>query len=265
MTRARRLAKAHLPGRLPPFDRAGCLARIAAAQAFALFDHLPQVHLFVKDRSHRFVQVNAALWRLLGCRGGEEMLGRNDFDFSPPALAAQYVEEDRAVMERGVALVDRPWLVLGADGVPLWYLSSKHPLRDAGGAVFGICGVLRPCAPGRETPPQYARLAPALEAVLSRYAEPLTVAELARCARLSVSQLQREFRRLLHLTPSGYLLRVRMLMARRFLEQGSAPVGAIALDTGFYDQSHFTRTFRAATGMRPLDYRRRFGAGGGGR
>jgi len=31
----------------------------------------------------------------------------------------------------------------------------------------------------------------------------------------------------------------------------------IAQDTGFYDQSHFIRTFRAATGLTPAVYRKR--------
>ncbi len=244
-----------------PFDRDAILARVAATQAFALFDHLPQVYLFVKDRHHRFIRANAALWRLNGLASEDGMIGRTDFDFHPPSLAAQYVEEDRLVMRRRTPLVDRPWLVPGADRVPLWYLSSKRPLLDAAGAVIGLCGVLRPCAQLGEAPAEYRRLAPALEMVLARYAEPIAVDDLARQARLSVSQLQREFRRLLGQTPSEYILRVRVLMARRRLEQGTTPVGAIALDTGFYDQSHFTRTFRAITGMRPLDYRRRFGIG----
>src|SRR5207249_2760688 len=103
----------------------------------------------------------------------------SDFDFHPPSLAAQYVEEDRQVMKRRMPLIDRPWLVPGADRVPLWYLCSKLPLLDAAGAVIGICGVMRPCAHLGEAPPEYRRLAPALAAVLARYAEPLTVGELA--------------------------------------------------------------------------------------
>ncbi len=247
-----------------PFDGAGVLARSSAAQAFALFERLPQVYLFVKDRQHRFVQINEAMWRLHGCAGADGMLGRTDFDFHPPALAAQYVAEDRVVMERGTALVDQPWLVTGADGVPQWYLSSKHPLRDGAGGLLGLCGLLRPIAHRHEVPPHYRRLAPVLELVSTRYAEALTITALARAAGLSISQLQREFARLLQLTPSAYLLRVRVLMARRQLEQTADAVGAIALDCGFYDQSHFTRTFHAHTGMRPRDYRQRFGVAGGG-
>ena len=60
------------------------------------------------------------------------------------------------------------------------------------------------------------------------------------------------------MSPTDYLLKVRLLMARRLLEQGQAQVGDVAQQCGFYDQSHFSRAFRAATGLRPLDYRKRF-------
>jgi AraC-like DNA-binding protein len=246
------------PAATAPFDAPGVLGGVTGEVAFALFDQLPDTFLFVKDRAGRFVRVNTALWRLHGCRDAGGMLGRTDFDFHPPALAAQYVAEDGEVMHARRPLLDRPWLVPGADGVPLWYQSSKLPLVDTTGAVVGIAGVMRPSAHAGSAPAAYVRLAPALEAVLSGYGRPLTIAGLARRAHLSLSQFQREFRRLLHLTPSDYLLRVRMLMARRRLERSADPVGAIALDTGFYDQSHFTRAFRRHTGMTPLAYRRCF-------
>ena len=56
----------------------------------------------------------------------------------------------------------------------------------------------------------------------------------------------------------GPELKVRLLMARRQLEQTSTPVGEIAHECGFYDQSHFTRAFRKSIGLRPLEYRARF-------
>jgi transcriptional regulator GlxA family with amidase domain len=56
-----------------------------------------------------------------------------------------------------------------------------------------------------------------------------------------------------------YMMRVRLLAARHRLELSRAPVGQIALECGFYDQSYFTKCFKSALGMKPLDYRRRFG------
>jgi PAS domain S-box-containing protein len=172
-----------------------------------LFDHLPDVYLFVKDREHRFVRVNSSMLILHGVRTEAEMIGRTDFDFHPPAHAAQYVEEDARVMDSGRALVDQAWLVQDSDGLPQWYLSSKLPVRDARGNVCGLAGVLRPFSRGSAAPAHYDRLTAACEFVLRHYAEPIAVSDLARRANISVSQLQREFQRLFGMTPSDYLLR----------------------------------------------------------
>ena len=64
--------------------------------------------------------------------------------------------------------------------------------------------------------------------------------------------------RLLGMSPTDYVTKLRVLLARRALERSDQAVGAIALDLGFYDQSHFTRVFRRATGLTPLAYRQRF-------
>lgn len=223
-----------------------------------LFDVLPNIFLFIKDRRHRYVKVNPALFSLHGCRAESEMLGRTDFDFNPPTLAAQYVEEDRRVMTTRVPLIDQVWLVQSADRMPNWYISSKFPVFGARNAVIGIAGVMRLYDHAGAAPGDYRRLTRACEFVLANYAQPIAIADLASRANLSASQLQREFRRLFGMNPGDYILRVRLLMARRQLEETFNPVGQIALDCGFYDQSHFTRAFHASTGLRPLEYRRRF-------
>lgn len=243
--------------------------RVAEPGVWAeLFDVLPEVFLFIKDRQHRFVKVNRSECSLHGCKTEAEIIGKSDFDFHPPALAAQYVEEDRVVMESGRAQTDKVWLVQGADGTPRWYFSSKFPVKDKGGAVIGVAGVMRPYEGAGNAPGDYQRLTRACDYVLSHYGEAIVVEDIAKRAHLSASQLQREFRRLFGMSLGDYLLRVRLIMARRKLEAAGEAVGRIALDCGFYDQSHFTRAFRRATGLSPMAYRRRFAptarrAGGG--
>ncbi len=223
-----------------------------------MFDALPDIYLFVKDRQHRFVKANRSELQLHNCKTDADIFGRTDFDFHPPALAAQYVEEDRRVMSTRRALVDQPWLVQGADGMPRWYFCSKFPLLGRRGAVIGVAGVMRGCDQVGKAPSDYHRLTRACAFVLANYAQPIAIAELAKCAHLSASQLQREFARLFRMTPGDYVLRVRLLMARRQLASTNETVGRIALGCGFYDQSHFTRAFRGSTGLSPLEYRRRF-------
>jgi AraC-like DNA-binding protein len=227
-------------------------------QLLQLFDHLPRVYLFMKDRQGRFMKANRAELSLHGLRTEAEMIGRTDYDFHPPAMAAQYVEEDGRVMRSGRPLCDQVWLVMGHDKLPRWYLCTKIPLHDRRGKSLGIAGVMRPFDQSGPSPSQYSRLTPVMEFVLANYGQRIEIAELARLAHLSVSQFQREFRRLFAMSAGDYLLKVRLLIARRRLEDGSDPVGQVALDCGFYDQSHFNRAFRAQMGMPPLEYRRKF-------
>lgn len=223
-----------------------------------LFDYLPRVYLFIKDSESRFVKVNRPFVQLHGFRDESEILGKNDFAFHPPALAAQYIEEDRLVMDSGTPLPDQVWLVLGSDQMPRWYVSTKMPLMGRNGRPAGIAGVMRPYEHAGPAPADYHRLTPVMEFVLANFGERISIQKLAELANLSVSQLQREFKRLFAMSPSDYLMKVRLLMARRKLEKTGESIGSIALDCGFYDQSHFTKTFRADLGMPPLEYRKQF-------
>jgi AraC-like DNA-binding protein len=236
----------------PAADHAGS----AAEQVLALFDALPEVYLFVKDRESRFVKVNAAWLRLHGCRSAAEAIGRTDYDFHPPALADQYVADDQRVLRSGRPLRDQPWLVADHTGLPQWYLCTKLPLIDASGQVSGLAGVLQPYGHAGHAPDEYRRLTPALEYVVAHHGQPLTVSDVARRAGLSASQVQREFRRLFGMTVGDYILRLRLLISRRRLRTTADAVGRIATDCGFYDQAHFTRAFKKHTGQTPLEYRR---------
>jgi AraC-like DNA-binding protein len=223
-----------------------------------LFDHLPRVYLFVKDAKGRFVKVNKGELELHGCASDADILGKTDFDFHPPAMAMQYIAEDQRVMASGKPLADQIWLVMGFDKMPRWFVSTKIPLFDKNGQPIGIAGVMRHYEQTGQSGSEYARLTPVMEHVLKRYADEISVETLAEKCFLSVSQLQRLFRKLFRLSPMGYVQRVRLLMSRRLLEETDAPISSIAVDCGFYDLSHFSHTFRNYTGVSPAAYRKRF-------
>ena len=96
----------------------------------------------------------------------------------------------------------------------------------------------------------------ALHTMHRRYAENLQVADLA-AASLSKSQFNRKFQRMFATTPREYLLRVRINAACRLLEATDLTITAIALETGFFDHSHFTRIFRRIMNITPGAYRQR--------
>jgi PAS domain-containing protein len=61
----------------------------------ALFEYLPEIYMYVKDRDGRYIHVNRVAREVMGIKHASEAVGKNDFDFFPPAVAAQYIEEDR--------------------------------------------------------------------------------------------------------------------------------------------------------------------------
>jgi AraC-like DNA-binding protein len=83
----------------------------------------------------------------------------------------------------------------------------------------------------------------------------LNLGELARRFALDKYQLIRHFKRQVGLTPNGYLTMLRIEQAMCLLAQGHALV-EVALETGFYDQSHFARYFRTYTGVTPRRYQK---------
>jgi AraC-like DNA-binding protein len=223
-----------------------------------LLDLLPDVFIFAKDLDHRFILSNAAHWRLHGCNSEAEILGKKDQDYYPPLLAQQYVEEDRQVMRSAKSILNQVWLVPQLNGIPFWYLCSKLPLQSKAGKVVGLLGVMRPYEQVGTAPEEYKRLLPALTHVRSHYAEALSVTNLAALVHLSASQFRREFQRMFHMSPIDYLQQVRLQRSRHLLEQSQQSITEIALNCGFHDPSHFTKKFKAATGLLPKVYRQRF-------
>jgi AraC-like DNA-binding protein len=92
---------------------------------------------------------------------------------------------------------------------------------------------------GRENP-AIKRTKEYLEA---HYAEEVTLQELSHVANLSPFHLTRVFRQTVGLPPHAYQTQLRLLHARTLLTQGF-PVGHVAAETGFFDQSHFTQQFQ---------------------
>jgi AraC family transcriptional regulator len=73
--------------------------------------------------------------------------------------------------------------------------------------------------------------------------------------------LAREFRRFYDCTITEYVLQRRLDFACHEMLNSRASLSEIALAAGFFDQSHFTRTFKVQTGMSPNQYRVTLGAG----
>jgi AraC family transcriptional regulator len=81
------------------------------------------------------------------------------------------------------------------------------------------------------------------------------LAELARGAGVHEVHLAREFQRFFGSPVGEYVRRRRVESACSALGTSNRALGQIALEVGFADQAHFTRTFKRVTGLTPRAYR----------
>ena len=95
----------------------------------------------------------------------------------------------------------------------------------------------------------------AIEMLRERFAEGLTLSEVAMTVGVHPVHLAREFRRFKHCTIGEYVRQLRIKHACHQLHKPEEPLAAIAAGAGFSDQSHFCRTFKRLVGMTPNEYR----------
>ncbi|MEU8778970.1 helix-turn-helix domain-containing protein [Streptomyces sp. NPDC048606] len=93
---------------------------------------------------------------------------------------------------------------------------------------------------------------------LERLGEPLTLAELAGHARMSLRTFTRRFRDEVGTTPVQWLTAQRLDLARQLLESSDLPVDLVAHRAGFGSANSLRQHMRTAFGVSPIGYRRTF-------
>jgi len=96
----------------------------------------------------------------------------------------------------------------------------------------------------------------AMACIHTHYAEPLSREDIARHVGINADYLTDCFRQELSITPMTYLRRYRIRRARELLETTDLSIIQVALEVGFSDGAHFTRTFQREVGVTPRTYRR---------
>ena len=97
-----------------------------------------------------------------------------------------------------------------------------------------------------------------LDYILGNLSEPLNITALAARAAMSERTFARKFKDETGVTPAHYVEAARVQAARVALEQSSARIDQIALQTGFQSAERMRRAFQRHVGVSATDYRERF-------
>lgn len=250
---------------------------------------LPGVELFHADfsgqpfgrHSHEAFAIGAILHGAGGyqCRGGRHVLPAGTLSLMNPeephtghAESARlvyrmlYVEESRLAALLGRKQLPRGFQALnpaddGQVAGSLARLAAEFERSDALALesellallelVFVRHGGLRPAAAASRDGGVTALLRDYLEV---HYREAVSLQQLAALVERHPRHLIESFRRAYGVPPHTYLLQRRVREAKRRLVAGEAPL-QVALELGFYDQAHFSATFRRFTGVTPGRFR----------
>jgi AraC-like DNA-binding protein len=109
--------------------------------------------------------------------------------------------------------------------------------------------------------PRKNAVARACEFIRANHAGNIPLDQLAQVACLSPFHFQRAFVTAMGISPHDYQVQCRIRKARELLHEGHGITDA-ALETGFADQSHFTRCFKRLMGTSPGRYVREMRGGG---
>jgi AraC family transcriptional regulator len=160
---------------------------------------------------------------------------------------------------------NEPGTQFGRAGSPLSWLaqqmhrevSDQHPSALlVEGFLTEILGRTSKSEEERFAPPWLWRL---MDVLHERYRLSFTILDLAKEMGIHPFHLSRVFRFFNGISIGDYVNRLRISVAREVL-RSSHPVALceLAIDLGFADQSHFTRTFKKFTGTSPSRFRSEF-------
>lgn len=223
-----------------------------------VFDLLPSVQFYIKDVDGKFLWMNMPLRSLLDIKSETGFLGKTDADFFTSELVFLYRREDKEVISSKKPVLNQPWIVPGRSNQAKWYVSSKFPLFDKDQDVIGTLGIMRNLTHEFESSNSLSEMHEVLDFMFQNYREKINIEELASLAFLSARQFERKFQKIFFRSPSDFILKIRIDASVRLLIETELSITQVAMETGFYDNSHFTRQFKKTMGLSPVQFRKKY-------
>ena len=222
-----------------------------------LMDMLPDTLFFVKDLNGKYIFVNKAFTKTL-LSDKESIIGKTDHDLFGPELASQYQEDDNALLKNSTRIIEKTELVTYRPSVVRWYLTTKIPVFDTKGTVIGLAGITRPSLIHKEPERTgiMSSLSKAVTYIYDNKFKPLFIDEIAAYSGISISTLERSFKKHFNCSPGKFVTQVKVSTACELLGDPSYSINEVCYKMGYSDPVVFTRIFKREMKVPPSAYRK---------
>lgn len=219
-----------------------------------LFDLLPDVQFFVKDRQARYLMVNQTIAEHAGLSDKRLMIGRTceEVFINPGANISQ---QDLLLINSSQDVVNVLEMCLSSSKQRKWCLSSKYAVRGPNAGEAALVGISRVLPATDERHHNYNTLSAFMAYLKEHCGRPILITEVANQFNFSLDVLERLTRELFSVTPKQILTQLRIEKACMLLETTDESVNSIVTECGYIDHSAFSRQFKASTRYSPLQYR----------
>ena len=221
-----------------------------------IFEHLPEVFFFVKDRQSRLMAGSNNMVQRLGLKREADLVGKGDEEFFDVHLVQAFRRDDELVFRTGKPLINRLELWYDEHRNHAWFLTTKTPLRGKGGDIVGLMGITRRDESSHNYHPAGV-VAKIVDYLNKNPTQALSTADLARTFFMSERTLHRKIHESLGISPYELVIRIRIQKAAEALVKSNAKVIDVAIEHGFCDPSSFTQHFRKRIGITPSQFRKR--------
>lgn len=221
-----------------------------------LFDALPNVLFHIADRQERIIAMNPRCLENCNVVRELDVVGESIADLFPSVIAEVYMARDHEVLATGQPIVNRVYSHC-ADRSTTLRIMNVWPLYDARGRIIGTAAAYTDAASTSSMPDWYGSIKEVVAFVDRHYAERLSLAQLAKIAKVSEPRFRRLFQSVMEMTPGHYVTTIRLNAARKLLATTDMLISDIATQVGFWDQSHFLKAFKRERGLTPSQYRKR--------
>lgn len=225
------------------------------SQLLETFDLLPDILFWIKDIDGRFKYANLKFIEHVGAQSLSHLIDKTDYDFSPPHIAKQFVTDDKKILQ-GEIVTDRLEMNVNKRGHIAWYSTSKRALKNNSEEIIGSYGITRLLHNRVEPYPELHSIGKPIEFIRRHFARDISVQELANCAHISVSALERRFKKYLQKTPKQYVNQVRLEHARKQLIETAIPIADVGFSSGFSDHSYFSKQYKLLFAELPSETRK---------